>query len=156
MIYAVNLLIMLGWAVVTGDWSSTSLVVGFAVGFAALWVARDLFGENRYHARLIGGVRLAAYFLQDLVLSSFMVAWDVMTPTLLARPRFVEMPLDAETDMEILLTANLISLTPGTLSVDVSPDRRTLLVHAMYAEDPQAVVAGLKDGMERRVLEALR
>jgi multicomponent Na+:H+ antiporter subunit E len=156
MIYAVNLLIMLGWAVVTGDWSSLSLVFGFAVGFAALWVARDLFGESNYHRRVANGVRLAAYFLYDLVTSSLVVAWDILTPTLHARPRFVEMPLDAESDMEILLTANLISLTPGTLSVDVSPDRRTLLVHAMFAEDPEAVVAGLKDGMERRVLEAFR
>lgn len=156
MIYAVNLLIMLGWAVVTGDWSSLSLVIGFGVGFAALWVARDLFGENRYHWRVYGAVRLAAYFLYDLVTSSLVVAWDILTPTLHARPRFIEMPLDAKTDMEIMLTANLISLTPGTLSVDVSPDRRTLLVHAMYAEDAEATIAGLKDGMERRVLEALR
>ncbi|MFN3614431.1 MAG: Na+/H+ antiporter subunit E, partial [Rubrimonas sp.] len=72
-----------------------------------------------------------------------------------ARPAFVTMPLDAETDVEITLTANLISLTPGTLSVDVTPDRRGLIIHAMYAEDPADVIAGCKT-MERRVLEALR
>ena len=156
MIYAVNLLIMLGWAIVTGDFTSGNLVFGFLVGFAALWIAAGLFGQSRYHTRLAGVVGLFLYFLYDLVQSSLKVAWDVLTPTLHARPAFVEMPLDAESDAEIVLTANLISLTPGTLSIDVSPDRRTLLVHAMFADDPAAVVSGLKSGMERRVLEALR
>lgn len=156
MIFVVNLLIMLGWAVVTGDYGSGNLAFGFLVGFGALWIAAGLFGDSRYHARLLGGIRLLAFFLVDLVKSSLVVAWDVLTPTLHARPAFVEMPLDAASDIEILLTANLISLTPGTLSIDVSPDRRTLLVHAMYADDPAAVVAGLKAGMERKVLEALR
>lgn len=156
MMLGVNLLIMLGWAVVTGDYSSGSLAFGFLVGFGALWIAGGLFGERRYHARVIGAVRLLAYFLVDLVKSSLVVAWDVLTPTLHARPAFIEMPLDATSDVEIMFTANLISLTPGTLSIDVSPDRRTLLVHAMYADDPEAVIAGLKAGMERQVLEALR
>ena len=52
-----------------------------------------------------------------------------------------------------LLVTNLISLTPGTLSLDVTPDRKTLIVHAMYADDPEDVVRGLKDGMERMVKE---
>jgi multicomponent Na+:H+ antiporter subunit E len=154
-IYAVNLMIMLGWALATGDWSSASLLMGFVVGFLCLWVTRDLFRAERYHARLIGAAGLAAYFLYDLVKSSVRVAADVLSPALRARPAFVTMPLDAETDVEITLTANLITLTPGTLSVDVTPDRRGLIIHAMYAEDPDAVIEGCKT-MERRVLEALR
>ncbi len=156
MIYAVNLLIMLGWALATGDWSSTGLTTGFAVGFVALWVARDLFGPNRYHARFVGAVTLFFYFLKELAISSWMVALAALAPRLPDDYGFVEMPLDARDDAEIVLTANLISLTPGTLSVDVSPDRRTLLVHAMFVGDPAATVAAMKDGMERRVLEALR
>jgi len=66
----------------------------------------------------------------------------------------VEVPLDVRSDAEILLVTNLISLTPGTLSVDVSEDRRTLLVHAMFADDEEQLVADLKGGMERMVREA--
>ena len=156
MIGAVNLLIMLGWAVVTGDWGSGNLAVGFLVGFGAIWISGDLFGAPRYHARVFGAVKLALYFLWDLVTSSITVAHDILTPTDYSRPAFLEMPLDARTDVEIMLTANLISLTPGTLSVDVSPDRSRLLIHAMFAEDPDAVIRDLKDGIERRVLEAMR
>ncbi|MEM6465820.1 MAG: Na+/H+ antiporter subunit E, partial [Pseudomonadota bacterium] len=55
----------------------------------------------------------------------------------------------------ILLVTNLISLTPGTLSIDVSEDRKTLKIHAMFADDPEAVCATLKSGMERWVIDAL-
>lgn len=107
--------------------------------------------------RLLAVIGLLAYFLYDLVVSSVRVAWDVVTPRLMARPRLMEMPLDARTDAEILMTANLISLTPGTLSMDVSENRNTLLVHAMFAgQDADATRTALKTGMERRVLEALR
>ena len=65
------------------------------------------------------------------------------------------MPLDAKGDTEILLVASLISLTPGTLSLDVSPDRKTLYVHGMFVEDPEALKQELKQGMERSVIEAM-
>jgi multicomponent Na+:H+ antiporter subunit E len=156
MIVAVNLLIMLGWALATGDWSSPGLLTGFGVGFAALWVARDLFGPNRYHARVLKSVNLFFYFLKELALSSWVVARAALAPRLPDDHGFVEVPLDAATDAEIVLTANLISLTPGTLSVDVSADRRTLLVHCIAVGDPKATVAAMKDGFERRVMEALR
>ena len=65
------------------------------------------------------------------------------------------MPLDAKTDAGILLVTNLISLTPGTLSIDVSEDRKTLKVHAMFADDPDAVCHALKSGMEKWVIDAV-
>ncbi len=64
-------------------------------------------------------------------------------------------PLDARTDGQIAVLSNLISLTPGTLSLDVSPDRRTLYVHAMSVSSPDVLRREIKEGFERRVLEAL-
>lgn len=102
-------------------------------------------------------LNLLAYFLWDLIRSSVEVAWDVVTPQTLAEPKLLLLPLDARTDTEIMATANLISLTPGTLTVDVSDDRKHLLIHAMFgASNPQATKAGLKRGIERRVLRVLR
>ena len=65
-------------------------------------------------------------------------------------------PLDARTDAEITLFANVVSLTPGSLSLEVSPDRRTLYVHAMFLDDPDTFCRELKQGFERRVLELMR
>jgi len=83
------------------------------------------------------------------------VIWDVITPTQLSRPAIIEMPLDVKSDVGILLVTNLISLTPGTLSLDISDDRKTLYVHAMFADNPEEIVRTLKDGMERWVIEAI-
>jgi len=72
------------------------------------------------------------------------------------RPGILAVPLDAQSDAEITLLANLLTLTPGTLSLDVSPDRRFLYVHIMYITDADATRRRIKDGFERRVLEVLR
>ncbi len=73
-------------------------------------------------------------------------------------PGVVAIPLDARTDVEIALLANLITLTPGSVSLDLSEDRRVLYVHAMYIDggDVEAYRRSVKDGLERRVLELLR
>ncbi len=153
-LFAINVLLAVVWASLMADFSLSSLGVGFLLGYAALWVAQPLFGgPSLYHRRVFRVVRLFLFFLYELVVSSLRVAWDVLTPSQKSRPAFIEMPLDVESDLEILLVTNLISLTPGTLSLDVTPDRKTLLVHAMFAEDPEALIAELKDGMERKVKE---
>jgi multicomponent Na+:H+ antiporter subunit E len=72
------------------------------------------------------------------------------------RPGVIAIPLDAQTDIEITVLANLISLTPGTLSLDVSADRQTLYIHTMYLDDPEAARRGIKRGFERRVLAVTR
>jgi multicomponent Na+:H+ antiporter subunit E len=64
--------------------------------------------------------------------------------------------LDARTDAEIMLVANLISLTPGTLSLDISEDRRVLYIHVMFLDDIEKTRQQIKQGLERRVLEVMR
>jgi multicomponent Na+:H+ antiporter subunit E len=73
-------------------------------------------------------------------------------------PGVIGIPLDARTDAEITLLANLITLTPGSVSLDLSEDRSVLYVHAMYIDggDVEAYRRSVKEGLERRVLELLR
>jgi multicomponent Na+:H+ antiporter subunit E len=72
------------------------------------------------------------------------------------RPGIIAVPLDAKTDLEITLFANLITMTPGSLSIDTSDDKKVLYVHAMYMDDPQKYKEELKTGLERKLLEILR
>ena len=153
-LFAINILLAVIWASLMASFSLASLATGFLLGYLALWVAQPLFGgPSLYHRRVFRIIRLVLFFIYELIVSSIRVAWDVITPTHLSNPAIIEMPLDVKSDIEILLVTNLISLTPGTLSLDVSPDRSTLIVHAMFADDPEALVRELKDGMERRVKE---
>jgi multicomponent Na+:H+ antiporter subunit E len=151
-----NTILALGFSAVLGEFSVRGFVAGFFVGYVALWITRFLYGREGYFNHLSKVLRLAAYFLWQLVASNLRVLWDVITPQQTSRPGIIGIPLDARTDMEITLVANLVSLTPGTLSLDVSEDRSTLYVHVMFMDDIETVRAEIKNGIERRVLEVLR
>ena len=154
-LFALNAALALGWAALTGSFTLPTLVIGYVVGYLALWDARPLFGDTSYFERVWRVIRLALFFIYELFVSSLRVVWDVLTPSHRSRPGIIALPLDATRDGEILMIANLISLTPGSLCLDISPDRKTLYVHAMFVDDPQALRDELKQGIERRVLEAL-
>lgn len=154
-VFALNTVLALGWAALAGSFSLSSLLVGFGLGYLTLWVTRPLFGETKYFERVWRLLRLAVFFVYELFVSSLRVVWDVITPTHLSRPGIVAMPLDVKGDGEVLLVVSLISLTPGSLSLDVSPDRKTIYVHAMFVDNPDTLRAQLKRGLERRVIEAL-
>ena len=155
-LFVLNSLFALGFSAVLGAFSVSGVAAGYAVGFFSLWITRPLYGDDPYFERLPRVLRLAGYFLYQLIVSNLRVLWDVVTPTHTSVPGIVGVPLEARTDLEIAMVANLVSLTPGTLSLDVSEDRRTLFVHVMFIDDIEAVRAEIKDGIERRVLEVLR
>jgi multicomponent Na+:H+ antiporter subunit E len=150
-----NLVLAILWCALLGDTSSEQFVLGFMVGYAILWFLGPLVGGS-YHRKLPAAIGLAFFFLKELVLSTVEVATEVVTPTTLRRPGIVAVPLDATTDAEITLLANLVTLTPGTMAIDVSLDRHTLYVHAMFVDDPERVRRGIKDGFEQRILRLLR
>jgi multicomponent Na+:H+ antiporter subunit E len=151
-----NFLLALTWAAMTGTFTLANLAVGFVFGYISLLLLKPLMGDSAYYAKFPRTIGFIAYFLGEMLKSSLRVAWDVITPTHYNRPGILAIPLSAKTDVEITLLANLITLTPGTLSLDVSPDRRTLYIHAMFAEDPDAIRRDIKNGLERRLLELIR
>lgn len=155
-LFALNLFLAIVWAALTGMLSLSGLLVGYALGYFVLWVTRNFYGDTRYFRHVWMALVLFLYFVSELVRSSLRVAYDVITPTIHARPGIVAVPLDARTDAEITLLANLISLTPGSLSIDVSSDRKTLYVHVMFLKDPEEARDGIKRGIERRLLEVMR
>lgn len=152
--FILNIALAVIWAALWGSPTLLMLGSGYVLGFLTLWFSAPVFGlTDSYFLRSWRIVRLILFFIYELVMSSLRVAWDVMTPGDSSTPAILEMPLDMKSDIEILMVTNLISLTPGTLSLDVSDDRKTLTFHAMYADDPQAVIDDLRNGMERLVKE---
>lgn len=155
-LFALNLMFALLFALFSGGALGSGLILGFGLGYLALWLTRPLYGASKYFQRLPRILSLLIFFLKELIYSNLMVLWDVVTPTHISQPGIVELPLSAKSDLEIFLVANLISLTPGTLSLDISPDRRHLYVHVMFLEDVAALRTHLKEGIERRILAVLR
>ncbi|TCU19292.1 Na+/H+ antiporter subunit E [Rhizobium sullae] len=151
-----NLLLAIAWVAVSGSASLHNLVLGFVLGAIALAIVREPFGSKSYLRRARRVLSLALLFLKELALSAWTVARTVLRPKMEIRPGIFAFPLTVERDLEITLLANLITLTPGTLSVDVSEDRRTLYVHALDCSDPEATKLAIASGFERKIMEAFR
>lgn len=99
---------------------------------------------------------LLLLFLRELIASALKVAWLVLQPRMRISPAIIAHPLTLTTDAQITLLANMITLTPGTLSVDVSADRKTLYVHVIDLASKDALIADISAGFERKVLEVMR
>lgn len=153
-----NLLLALAWAALQGEFTLGNLVTGHALGYLVLWllVKGGVLGNSSKYIGKVGlTVALSGFFLWELVRANVRLALDVMTPGFHMTPGIVAVPLDATGDAEILLLATLLNLTPGSVALDVSADRKVMFVHMMYIESAAAARAEIKDGFERRVLQLL-
>lgn len=150
-----NILLALAWLVLIGDYTPMNFVVGFAVSYGILWLSQRAIGRTLYFVRVPKAIALAAYFLWELVKANVRVAYDIVTPRHHMKPAILAVPLDVQTDFQITLLANLITLTPGTLSLDVSSDRKVLYIHTMYVTDLDRFRMEIKQGFERRILEVM-
>ncbi len=154
--FAGNLLLALFWVAMSGHFDVLNLLVGFAFGYLILYLLQRVIGRSSYFSRSVVLVRFAGFYAVEVVRANLRVAHDVVTPTIHAKPGVVAVPLDAETDAEITLLSNLITMTPGSLAVDVADDRSVIYVHSMFLDDPDELRREIKDDLERRVLELLR
>lgn len=155
-LFLINVLLAFAWCAVVGSFSFLNLLFGFFVASAALWLTREQHQTTKYFKRAWLVLSLVLLFLKELVLSVVRVAWLVVQPRQNYRPSFISFPLTVDRPYEITLLANLITLTPGTLSVDVSDDNQTLYIHCIDVDDPEALRKDIATGFERKIMEALR
>jgi multicomponent Na+:H+ antiporter subunit E len=155
-IYLGVILLALAWAAVTGSFTLPNLVFGLVLGSLTLYLVREQRGPFRSAFRPGKVLSLALLFVKELILSAWRVARLVVSPRMELQPGIFAYPLKVDRDFEITLLANLITLTPGTLSVDVSDDKRLLYVHAIDCSDPEAAIKDIETGFERKILEAFR
>jgi multicomponent Na+:H+ antiporter subunit E len=152
------------WVALTGSLSVPNFMLGALVGLFALFFIR----QNRQEkSRLKRGQKtiglgrrawrflaLFALFIRELVMSAVRVAKLALKRDPALQPGIFSYETGLTTDLEITLLANLITLTPGTLTVDVSPDRRLLYIHAVDCADIDAARADIRNGFERKIREA--
>ncbi|HWJ87663.1 MAG TPA: Na+/H+ antiporter subunit E [Pelagibacterium sp.] len=146
------------WAFVTGTFTLLNLLLGALIGAGAGLFLRERIERPHLLRRLGRVVSLALLFLTELALSAWRVAILVISPNMHNRiaPAIIAYPLTVQTDVEITLLANLITLTPGTLSVDVSDDRSVLYIHVLEMHDREETIASIRDGFEQKIIEVFQ
>ena len=136
------------WA---GNRTGFGLLGGLTLGFVVVSVYDLATAHPNHGRRALRMLRFGAYFLAILVRANLQIAREIMTPGFSQTPRILRYPVADLADVQTTVLANCITLTPGTLVVDVSDDDRWLYVHCMYARDRSEAIAGL-----RRLDERLR
>lgn len=96
---------------------------------------------------------LLGVFLKDIVVANLEVARRILGPEDAIHPRFVWVPLSIANPQGMAVFAAMLTMTPGTLSVDITPDRRWLLVHAFNVDDEAALVRDVKQRYEQPLME---
>ena len=151
-----NLTLATCWVFLTGSFEVLNYFFGFFIGYLVIALVHNLLPSVKgYPQRLPRFLSFIGFFIWELVLSNIKVATDIVTPPWHMKPGVIRFPLSANSDLEITLVANFISLTPGTLVLDVSEDKKALFVHAMFLHDEQQVLDDLRQ-LEQRLLQVIR
>jgi multicomponent Na+:H+ antiporter subunit E len=148
----INILLALLWSALTGQFTLENLFTGFILGYVVLYLLRGVFGGGQYFEKGAQVLRFTVFFIWELIIANLRVARDVLRPgPLRMKPRVIAVPLDLRGDVPVTLLANVLSLTPGTLSLDISDDQKTLFVHAIHSPDGEKTILEIKQGFERLV-----
>jgi len=144
------------WALLQGELRASDFILGFVLGYIVIGLSYRVLGARDYFLKVVRIGRFVVFVAWEILTASLALAWLMLQPRLRLKPAVVAVPLDVTTDLEIVVLANLITLSPGTLSLDVSADGRTLYVHTVLLRDAEAFRRRVKQGLERRVLEVMR
>lgn len=151
-----NVLIALTWMFLSVSFKPTTFIVGYLLGVLMLFMLRKSFSSRFYMDRIWAVIKLASLFLKELVLSNFSVLKLIVQPTMPIRPAIFAMPTVLEQDWEITLLSSLITLTPGTVVIDISDDNKTLYIHSIDFEDIDEAVESIRNTFEKAILEVSR
>jgi multicomponent Na+:H+ antiporter subunit E len=106
--------------------------------------------------RLLAIVKLLVFVQYELLLANWRVTRDVIRPSKYLHPRVIRVPLEEGSEVQVATIAGLITLTPGSVTVDIAEDRSAMYVHAMDVPDIEALRQQIKSGFERRVMEVFQ
>ena len=150
-LFLLNLTLTGVWLVLTEDASFFQIIIGFLIGAVITHVVGVGINQPGYLRGLGTRFRFLGYFLTILVKANIEVAREILTPGFSMKPRLMRYDVSDLDAIQVTTFANAITLTPGTLSADISEDGRTLYIHAMYAQTPEAVVAALDELRDRLI-----
>lgn len=153
-LFLVNVILAFGWQLFVPLFGSFDYLLGFVLGLIAITIFNRQYGWQAYRLAFFVG-----YVLWQIVLSNISLAKIVLQPKPALDPGIIAIPLTASTEMEITILASVITLTPGTLSVDLGIDdegQRVLYVHNLTVGNPAEFQRNIKEGFEHLLLQVTR
>ena len=156
--FLINILVGVVWTFFSGNYNSEYFAVGFFWGMVLLFIFRKTFvknilGDQLYYVYVYKWIKLILMFLFELLKADINVLKLMFKKDLDVNPVIFEYPLELTKDWQITLLANMITLTPGTLTVNVGHDNKTLHIHCLDTNDIPGEIEGIKNSFEKAILE---
>lgn len=148
-----SLFLVVVWQLIMNDLSPGSLIMGFFLAWCIPLITHVFWPDPPIMRRPLVLLRFTLRVLGDIITANLDVAKLILGPSKTLRPAFVEYPIELTHDFAIHLLASTISLTPGTVSSDISDDRKTLLIHGLDVADEQEMIETIKQRYERPLME---
>jgi len=147
-----NLALAVIWCALTGSASAWNFIAGTVVGAFVIALYGLAIRDRQYFHSLLNVAAFFFYFMRILIKANLQVAWEVLTPNMHQTPRILRYNVKGLSDTHVTTLASAITLTPGTLAVDLCPLGEFLYIHCMYAEDRERAIAEI-DELARRLRE---
>jgi multicomponent K+:H+ antiporter subunit E len=141
------------WLVLAPAPTTGQAMIGLALAVALPLATRGFWPGDVRVRRPVAALRLLGMLIADIIAANLLVARQVLGPPESLRPAFLEVPLDIADPFVATLLGSIVSLTPGTVSVDIDRERRVLQVHALHVDDAAAAAAQIKSRYEARLKE---
>ncbi len=151
-----NVVLAFLWMFIKVSYDPISFIKGYIFGLLVIFVLRRYFHSRFYLFRLWSFIKLIFIFIKELILSNIAIVKVVLKPKLDMRPAIFAMDTVLTKDWQITLLSSLITLTPGTLVIDVSEDNKTLFIHAMNIGEVEDEINSIKNSFEKAILEVSR
>jgi multicomponent Na+:H+ antiporter subunit E len=151
-----NLFIAMLWCFLQNDWSAITFISGYLVGIAVIFILRKYLRDQFYLITILNVVKLFFIFLRELLSSSILVIRQVTRPKINITPGIFKLQTDLEGDLEITLLALLLSLTPGSVVIEVSSDNKMFYMHAMDIPASKKSVLRSKKKFETAIKKVTR
>ena len=149
-----TLILAVVWVLLQNDVTAGMVVFGVILGILIPWMTSIWWPDQPKSFRMGKMVSYSIIVLWDILVANVQVAWIVLTvPNSKLKPHWIIVPLQLKQPEAITVLAGTITLTPGTVSADLSDEGHSLLVHVLHTDDPDAVRDDIKNRYERRLLE---
>jgi multicomponent Na+:H+ antiporter subunit E len=152
-LFLLNIILALTWAALQGQLDVANFVIGFLVSAGLIYMFQKMFFESIYFHKVALGGKLLLIFVWELIKSNIAVLKVVMSPSIRVDSGVIAVPTELTDELALISLANMITLTPGTLTLDISPDRRYLFVHTLNLDDPEAIKRDIQTSFERYLRE---
>ncbi|KEZ47803.1 MULTISPECIES: Na+/H+ antiporter subunit E [Metabacillus] len=151
-----NFFVAFLWMFLKGQYAAQDFFNGYFFGLLMIFALRRFFARRFYLWNVGAVLKLIYIFNRELIMSNLAVLKVVLAPKINARPGIFKLETELKKDWEITILANLITLTPGTLVVEISEDNRFLYIHAMDLGDAEEARNDIKNTFEKAIQEVSR